>query len=754
MTGPPFELRDAEIQPDARAKLTGEAVFTDDRFMPGVLWASVATSPVAYGRIESIDTSAAAAMPGVVMVATAAEIGRRRHGRRLADQPVLCWDRVLFIGDRTAVVVAETRAEAEAAAARIAVDITEEEPLLDLERVTAENAPILHPEAQSYRYSGGRRPEVPHPNVQGHATVGLGPDDIEAVFASAAHVFEEEYRTPATHAGYIEPRVCLAWNENGITRVATTNKGPFRLHQQLADTLDVDSDRLEVVSGHIGGDFGGKGQTIDEYLCVLLARSIGRPVKMAMTWAAELAQGPVRHSSLVRLRTGVTEDGRFIAHSATVLYGGGAYASAKPVPDLTLPGATSAMIAYHIPAVRIDARTLYTNSVPGGHVRAPGQSQVQFAGESHVDSIARRLGIDPYEIRTRNALGPGMRSASGLHIREPRAVEVLNAVRTVDRHPPADDGLVRGHGVALAARHVGGGEFPLRAVLSPDATFELVTGLPDQGAGAWMVMQRVFAAELSVDPERVSVRYVPTGETRPDRGIGSSRSTHLGSRAAQLLAGEVKSWLDARLAEGLELRADVFVRRDGTDSIPFAALVTADLVPDPVEFEVLYREEESEDEDHDFVALAVDVAVDERTGVVTVEQATLAVDVGAVINPTAHRGQLEGGFMFGLGEALMTQLRVRDGAVVEADRQLFRIPALADVVRLTIIELPTEVGPGAYGAKSVGELANPVVAPAIANALADATGVRVPRLPLDPESVFEALTARDGEVGARGQSGG
>lgn len=744
-----------------RDKVSGRARFGADVTMPGTLWARFLGSPSAHARIVRIDAERARRMPGVHAVLTGDDARGLRYGRRLLDRPILAWERVRFVGDRIAAVAADSEAIAEAALAEIEIELEELPVVLDVEAALAPDAPILHPDAAGYRYLGGTRPAQPHPNVQGRLLKahGAGRDEaeLEAVFAGAPHVFEHTFETPRQAPGYLEPPSTLVWlDDAGVAHVRTSNKTPYSLRDQLAAAFGLPAERIDVDGGHIGGDFGGKGYTIDEYGCLLLARATGRPVRAVTTQAEEFGATNLRHAARLRLRTAVDGDGTLLAHRADILFDGGAYAGAKPLPHLALAGGVNTLAAYRIPHVRIDTRTVYTNSVPAGHVRAPGEVQALFAGESHLDQIARALGIDPLTFRLRNVVRQGDTGASGDSFREARAVDVLETVaRELPWSAPRAPG--RGRGVALGVRHVGTGVQPLRLRLHADGRIEVPTGLPDQGAGAHTVIRRVLASVLSVAEERVAIVRTPTSESGSDKGVGGSRVTHIAGRAAEQLGLDLLAWLDERLPAALPDVPSSAVLRDDrlVDDATGEVLLTFDelvarLIPDaePLELSTRYTEPAHGDDepgDYGFAATAVEVEVDRDTGEVRLTDALVVADVGTVINPVAHRGQLEGAFAMGVGAALMEELSVDGGAVTSLSLADVRLPTSADVPALRIALLPTRVGPGPFGAKMAGELNNASVAPAIANAVADAVHARVRVLPLTAERVLAAI---DGTGGA------
>ena len=736
-----------EVRVEGLLKTTGAARYAADFSMPGMLWAAFLTSPLPHARIRSIDVSAAAALDGVEAVLTGRDLGPVRFGRRLLDRPVLAWDRVRFAGERVAAVAATSRAAAEAALELIEVDYEELPALLDPEAALAPGAPVLHERPEEYAYLGGTRQPVPHPNVQGRRVVTSGDPDIERVLAGAHRVFEHEFTTPRQHQGYLEPHAALVWiDERDVVHVISGNKSPFSLRNQMAAALGLPPERIEVDSGFIGGDFGGKGYWADEHICYFLARATGRPVKAVSSYLDELVAGNPRHAATIRLRTGVDSGGRFVAHDARVLLDGGAYASAKPLPHLVLAGGSATLVSYRVPNARVEVTTVYTNTVPCGHMRSPGEVQALFAGESHVDMIAAELGIDPLELRLRNAVRDGDQGLGGERFRQARAVPVLEALREAAdwEHRPAGQG--RGRGIALGVRHVGGGKTSLRLRAGGDGRVEVLHGLPDQGGGAATVIHRVAAAVLDVAPSRLAVRRGSTGQAPFDPGVGGSRVTHLASRATENGALALKRRLEQVASEAfgggqaLRLEDDRFV--GGGEPVAFERVAEL-LAAEPVEVVGAYEAAHGPDEpgDWDFVACMIEVEVDLETGQPTVRDALLVVDVGTVINPVAHRGQLVGGFVFGLGGALMEELRVEDGTVTSGTLGEVKLPTTMDCPPLRVVELPTPVGPGAFGAKMAGELTNSVVAPAVANAVAAAVGARVTALPVTAERIHDVLAA-------------
>lgn len=689
-----------ERRVEGREKVTGAAEYAADIRRDGMLHAVFVGSPYAHARIVSVDVSRAKAAPAVRAVLTGADVRGHRFGRRLQDWPVLAWDRARFIGDRVAVVAADTLAQADEAARLVEVQYDELPALLDASRALEADAPIVHADATEETHLGGPRNPVPHPNVQGRVTHAHG--DVDGGFATAAHVFEHTFVVPRVHQAYIEPRASLVWIEGDTVHVVTTNKAPFSLRDQMGTTIGVPAERIVVHTPHVGGDFGGKGLSLDEHALVFVARATGRPARSLLRYADELQVSNTRHGGTIRLRTGFDRDGRITAHEARVLFDGGAYAAGKPTPALIPGDGTFTLAGYHVPASRIEVTCVYTNQVPGGNARAPGQPQVCFAAESHMDIAAREMGIDPLELRERNAIRAHETDVLGAEWHDSEMSSVLATLRREMRWESPATG--RGRGISLGARHVGRGTTSMELTLSDDGVL-VRTGVTDQGGGAHTMIQRVIAQELAIAAERVHVVQVDTATSQRDPGVGGSRVTAVHGNAALDGARQLKA------------------TRESGRSLPITVIGKA------------------EQNAHQFATYAygIEVEVDRDTGAFRVTDAVLVADVGTVINPVALRGQLEGAFAYGLGQALMEELIVEDGRVMTTNLGDYKVPTIADVPPLRLVLLTDAKGPGPFGAKSVGELANPGVIPAVANAVADACGARVFSLPITAEKVRAGL---------------
>jgi CO/xanthine dehydrogenase Mo-binding subunit len=737
----PALFDEPEIRVEGRDKVSGRMQYTADTKRPNMLWAAFATSPFAHARIVKIDTRAAKAVPGVKAVLVADDIGRVRQGRYLMDWPVLAFDTVRFIGDRVAAVAAETREAAAEAARLIDVEYEELAAVFDAPSALAPGAPVLHTDPSGYYYQGKIRETMPHPNLQGYNLLEKGDGTIDAVFERAYRVFERSYTTPRHHCGFLEPHATLVWiDDDGTVHVQSPNKSPFKLRAYLAHMAGIKPETVIVEPTAIGGDFGGKGLTIDEYPCYFLAKATGRPVRYVQTYVDELQTGATRHRSHITLRTAVDRDGTFLAHISTVDYEGGAYAAGKP-GDKLLPGQLGySTVGYQIPHARLNVRCAYTNTLPAAHVRAPSDVQIFFAWEQHVEEIAAALGIDSLELRLRNVMRDGDTALTGEAMVRPMGLDVLRALKAdIDAAKPTGPG--RGRGISFVCRHTGGGKTSLRLALGADGAFRVVVGVPDQGSGSFTMVRRSIAVTLDVAPERIGVRRGATNDAETDPGSGASRVTHIVGGAAYDAAVKMRDELEARTC--LRIRGDRFVDDATGRSRSFEDVAAELCAAEPIEVTGTYdgsHDDPAHPADYSFSAFSIDVAVDRDTGAFKIENALIVTDVGQVINPIGHQGQIDGGFVYGIGGALMEEMPIDEsGKVTTLSLGEYKMPTIADIPPLRTILIKAKHVNGPYGAKMAGELSNSGVAPAVMNAIHNAVGIRLNEFPITSERVYHAL---------------
>jgi CO/xanthine dehydrogenase Mo-binding subunit len=712
---------------DGVDKVTGAARYSADVTLPGLVWGKTLRSPLPHARIRRIDTARARALPGVLAVLTAADLPDVLVGRRMFDMPLLARDRVRFVGEKVAVVAAADPDLAEEALEHIDVEYEDLPAVFDPEAAVGPGAPLVHDDPGAYE---GAPAERPHPNVQSVLRFELG--DVDAGFREADRVFEHTFRSQLAHHGYLEPHAgVVAIDDDGRVQVWASNKMPFRLRELLAHALRLPKEAIRVNLTPIGGDFGGKGSLMDLPLAYHLARATGRPVKMVMRYAEELMAGNPRHPSVITLRTGVRNDGRIVARRVTALYNSGAYAAFKPAPSVNLGGAGMGAGVYRIPHLLIESLCVYTHNIPCGHARSPGEPQMVFAEESHMDMIAGALGLDPAEFRRRNLLADGDVLPNGHHLEHVRAQETLAAALEAAEWSRPKPGPWIGRGVAMCHRHIGVGFTNARLRLEPKGTVTLVIGLPDTGTGAHLVLRQVVAEVLGLSVDEVTIELATTDTFETDSGVGGSRVTHTGGRAAYHAAEQLAAQIRAEAA------------RLGAPDASLATIAQAAAREGRTLEASHFYDAKTHAEVTSFTAQVAEVAVDPATGQVSVRRFTTAHDVGTVINPIGHQGQIEGGLIQGLGFALMEEVKTEDGRISTLSLGDFKLPTIGDIPPLTTVLLEDPVGPGPFRAKAIGEGSISPVAPAIANAVADACGVRLLDLPITAEKVYVALRDRE-----------
>src|SRR5947207_5098599 len=401
-------------------KVSGEALYAADHPIPGVLWGRLLFSPYSHARIARIDTSVAQQLPGVKAVLTGADLSGHIYGRVIRDMPVLADGRVRYVGERVAAVAAEDKDIAQRAVDLIEVEYEELPAVFDIEEAMADSAPVLHPDYPSYP---GARPVEKISNCYFSSVNERG--DLEKGFAEADVVVENTYRVPRVHQAYLEPHGAVVSVEGDRVEVWCTTKAPYNIRDSLAAAAGIPAEKIVLNHSYIGGDFGGKGTPLDLPIAYFLAKAAGQPVRMVADYIEEFMAGNPRHSAMVQLRTGVKSDGTITAHHVKFYVNCGAYAAYKP--GGVIGGANNAAGAYRLPNSRIESIQVYTNTVPGGHMRAPGLPQAVFALESHIDEVARRVGKDPVDFRLQNLIENGEENAAGGKPNDVRVKETLAA---------------------------------------------------------------------------------------------------------------------------------------------------------------------------------------------------------------------------------------------------------------------------------------------------------------------------------------
>jgi len=738
-------------------KVSGKALYAADIVLPEMLWGKVLRSPFPHARIVHIDTSRARKLPGVWAVLTGRDLPFRRVGRMLCDIPVLARERVLFVGEKVAAVAAEDPDVAEEALLLIDVEYEELPAVFDPLEAMEPSAPVLHPDMASY--VGLPKPVPSINNVFAQNTWAKG--NIAQGFAESDLVFEHTFTTQLMHQAYLEPHACVVKvDDSGRVQVWVNNKAPFTLREHLAAAWGLPEDRITLNPCSIGGDFGGKGSFMDVPLCYYLALHSRQPVKMVMDYIQELMAANPRHPSVVTLKTGVKRDGRLWARQARVVFNSGAYGAFKP--RVYLRGADHSGGVYRIPNVHIDSHMVYTNNVPCGHMRAPGKPQVIFAVESQMDMIARELGLEPYEFRLRNVLKDGDASPVGENWRHIRAEDTLRRAAEAARwgspkeNPPIPPLLKEGkggfvgRGMAIADQPPGTGQSAASVTMDESGKATLLMALWDTGTGAHTIFRQVVAEELTISVEDVSMVVQDTDSVPFDSGSGGTRVTYTSGQAALGAARELRKRLTALAAELFEcpkervrLEGGCFLMDGAPPRVVPLREVAAKAIAatrEPIVGELTYTSAPSEETS--FCTQVAEVEVDPETGQVRVNKLITAHDVGTILNPITHQGQIEGGVIQGLGYALMEELKTEEGRVSSLSLGEYKIPTMPDIPELVTVLLESPSGPAPYQSKGIGESSNVPVAGAIANAVYDAVGVRIMDLPITAEKVLFALKSK------------
>jgi len=743
-----------QSRPDALEKVTGKAKFTDDLIFESMLYAAVKRAGVPHAILRGLDVARACSLPGVVAVMTAEDIpGEHYHGLVYFDWPVMVGigERVRYVGDAIAIVAAETLEIASQAVGLIQADFEPQPVVSGPVQARQPDSPILHP-------SG---------NLLKHIKVRKG--DVEEGFKEAEVVLEHTFHTAITDHAFMEPECSIARPiDNGRMEIYVGSQIPYSDRNQVARALGWPDERVRVIGQLMGGGFGGKEDIAGQIHAALLAYQTGRPVKLLFDRHESLLVHPKRHATQIKVKLGALKDGRLIA-AETELYGDtGAYAS---LGDKVMTRATTHSAGpYEIPHIRADCYAMYTNNPPAGAFRGFGVTQSAFAIESMMDILSEKLHIDPVTLRKINALRLGSITNTGQVLRE--SVGLLECIDRVDtemrrlvegdpfqaRLVPGASHLHRAWGFAVGYKNTGlGGGAPDKAgaevELYEDGTLEVRTASAELGQGLVTVLQMIVAEEFNLPSSSVRVLVMDTDLT-PDGGpTTASRQTYVTGNAALYAARALRQAITSTLSEKYDQPPENvrfiegLAQVDG-NSIPLGEVVRimhAEGRQPRAKFEYWAPATQPLGEGGDmhfafsFAAQAAEVEVNTRTGEVRVLQVIAANDVGRAINPLGLKGQVEGGVIMGIGNALIEHFIVDEGKVFTDRMARYRIPSImhAPVIQSIVVEHPTADGP--FGAKGVGEIVSIPTSPAITNAIYNAVGIRIDRLPVDQAEIVRQL---------------
>jgi CO/xanthine dehydrogenase Mo-binding subunit len=751
--GPAGQVGRSVPRLEGHQKVTGRAEYVHNLVVPRMLYAKVFRSTVPHGRILSILTGDAAAMPGVQRVVTGEDIKaivpNPYYGPAFHDQPVLALGKVHYVGEPVAVVLAEDPYVAAAAVQLINAEYEELEAVYDeVEAVTSKA--IVHEVLKP----AGTFPDLKHLVGRRDTNVALDYQlrrgDVDAAFAAADHIFEHELRTQQVMHTPLEPMVSLAEPGDHTLTIHTASQSPSFVRLEIARLLGWPENRVRVKVPLLGGGFGAKLYIKLEALVACLALLVRRPVKLSLTMEEQFYT-ITKHATTFRIKSAVTKDGRVTGRRCEVFWNGGAYADIGP--RVTQKSGFTAPGPYDIENVSIDSYALYTNRPPAGALRGFGIPQLVWAYESHTDLIARELGIDPVEFRRRNILRDGRPQATGTVMKDVAIEAVLDRLaERMEWSKPFDNGtgtVKRGRGIAVG----------FKACVSPTTSVAIVNVFADGSASLYMstvdmgqasdtAMAQVAAETLGMKTEDVKVVHPDTDVTPYDMATLGSRSTfHMGN--AVKLAAEQAAQQLKELAERVGLPPgtnyavrDLFERGFGMQAGNIVGVGT--YIPE-------YKSPEKGTGLSDKVTpfwmvggTGVEVEVDTETGHVKILRMINAADLGRPLNPNIVATQLSGAAIMQLGFTMFENMEYDNGQVTNASLADYKIPGIYDVpwdMENHIVEAEQSNGP--YGAKGVGESATFGVSPAIANAIHDAVGVRLTQMPLTPEAVFDAIRATE-----------
>ncbi len=753
---------------DGTKLVTGGAAFTDDIHLPGLLVGKILPSPHAHARIRRIDTRKAKALPGVHAVLTYKDVPRVPHTTAGQAWPepspydtYLLDSKVRFVGDRVAAVAAENRAIAERALRLIEVEYDVLPAVLNMEQAMAPGAPVIHDEPDSTRIYDRER------NIAGYILREIG--SVEDGFRQADYVIEREYRTQRQQHTPLEPHVSIAWlDADGRLVIRTSTQVPYHCRRQVAMILQIPVSRIHVIKPRIGGGFGGKQEMLLEDICGALALAARRPVKIEYTREEEFYMARSRHPQILRMKMGVTHDGTVLASQLTVLATTGAYGS----HSTTVQGNTGSKVLplFRAPHMRFECHIVYTNAPVAGAFRGYGCPQGFFAQESLVDEIATELQLDPLEFHRKNVIRLGDVDRLSAQLGEgkeglPRVVRSCGLPQCIDRAaaaigwrekrlslPGARGPKRRGVGMACTMQGSGiaGVDWASAFLkMNEDGSFYLQVGASDVGAGADTVLSQIAAETLGVSLDKIVITSGDTDITPFDVGAYASSTTIISGGAVKKAAGKVREQV-------LELASKMLgVPKETLDCAGNEVFTTAGepkrLSMSDLALHAMYKEKFqimdgashfNTDSPPPFCATFAEVEVDTETGQVNVIHLATAVDPGTAINPMQAEGQVEGAVTQGLGYALTEELILDDaGRPVNPNFLDYKIFGAKDMPKLTTILVETDEPLGPYGAKSISEVPINGPAPAIANAIFHAVGVRIRKLPIRPEDVLHALRA-------------
>jgi len=753
------------IRKDALEKVTGGAIYGADFKLPGLLWARFYRSPYPHAKIVKIDTTRAKSVPGVRGIVTGADVPYLHGSAVIRDQPFLAMDRVRYVGEPIVGVIAEDVEAAEEAVDSIHVEFEPLVAVLDVFSALEFDAPLIHEAMMEYPRTAAVTP-VEGTNICNHLKLRKG--DVEKGFRHSDVIIEDTYCVPMIQHAPIETHAATAKCEpNGSVTVWTSTQSPFYIRAEIARALGIPMNRVRIACMRVGGGFGCKHEMRIEHLAVAMALKANlRPVKVVMTREEEFVSALVRMPVHVKIKTGAKEDGTLVAQKVTIHWDTGAYSGWGPLVARNAGCASPG--PYVIPNVEVNSLCVYTNKPLGGAFRGLGVPEVAWAHECNLDSVAHQLGIDPLEIRLRNALEEGSISVMGERVFNGGLKESLRRAAEGINWNVRSEGKARGKGIACMYKMTGTPTSSSAIVrLNEDGSVQVLQSAVEMGQGVETVIAQITAEELGIPLERVTLTHVDTEFTPYERSTTSSRATFHTGNAVMAAAADARKQLLQLVAQTWETEPDELdiingwvVEKEGQrrcveigefwtagiyskSQFPIVgrgAFSTVDIF-DPIDPET--GQSKRPTAFWMYAAQAAEVEVDTETGRVTVVKFAAAHDVGRAINTMTCEQQIEGALVMGMGTTLFEELLLENGRVTNPNFVDYKIPTSMDVpgeIKTFFVETFHPEGP--YGAKGLGEPGLAATAPAIGNAIYNAVGIRIKDLPITPDKVLKALKER------------
>jgi CO/xanthine dehydrogenase Mo-binding subunit len=741
---------------DGPDTVTGKAAYTVDVGLPSMLHAKLFRSSVPHAKIRRLDVSRARELSGVAAVLTAEDVPRKRFGFTVQDEQILASEKVRYVGDVIAAVAAVDDEIADQAIGLIECDYDNLPAVLTPNEALQENAPLVHEDLNSYRLNSALARDwhpVPGTNIA-HQTV-YAKGDIDLGFAEADEIFDDTFRSQQLQHCSLEPHAVVAhWNGDRLA-VWTSTQKVFLVRSGLADLFDLPESQIRVIGSKVGGGFGGKNAMRLEPCAVALSLRTGRPVRLVNSRAEEFSAAAGSVPATVRVRTGVKRNGTITARAMDFTWDTGVYAEGLPGSNRALKDGVG---PYKIPHIRVTSTLVYTNKLRGCPFRGLGIPEAVWAVESQMDIIAEKLANDPVDLRLKNCLDEGDETPAGdranhIALRD-CLLKVATELKRWKKHSPSNHGF----GVALLHKSptTSAASSNARVRIGADGKVELFIGATDVGGGTGTSLGQIAAEELGVSLNEINVVIADTELTPFDHGTYSSRVTPYVGAAVKLAATDARRELVKAAASLWNLSPDTLwlanskVRAKGKRSMTFGEIIEKSRITEivgsgSIESQRLWAGDPSGNKKGftasgwPFGAQAVEVEVDRETGVVRLIRVASAHDVGRAINPMALASQIQGGIMMGLGYALWEGLLFEEGKIANASFADYKIPTAYDIPTAIPIVVEKNYDAEPYGAKGVGEMAVFGIAPAIANAVARAVGVRIKDLPMSPEKLFDQI---------------